>query len=74
MNTYIREDRFAHATTTTNGFNLVSGLAAGVGAVVLPKNIGLDDAPVVETTQKKMMTLGYYLFGAVVTKLIYDKK
>lgn len=62
-----------YAATATSGFNLVSGLAAGVGAVVLPKNMGLDESPVAETTQKKIMTVGYYLFGAVVTKLIYDK-
>lgn len=62
-----------YAATATSGFNLVSGVAAGLGAVVLPKNMGLDDSPVAETTQKKVMTVAYYLFGAVVTKLIYDK-
>jgi len=62
-----------YATTSTSNFNIVSGLAAGIGAVVLPKNMGLDDSPVAGTTQKKLMTVGYYLFGAVVTKLIYDK-
>lgn len=62
-----------YAATSTSGFNLVSGVAAGLGAVVLPKNMGLDDSPVAETTQKKVMTVAYYLFGAVVTKLIYDK-
>ena len=62
-----------YAATATSGFNLASGVAAGIGAVVLPKNIGLDDSPVAETTQKKLMTVGYYLFGAVVTKLIYDR-
>ncbi|TDX86815.1 hypothetical protein B0I22_0967 [Epilithonimonas xixisoli] len=62
-----------YASTATSGFNIVSGLAAGIGAVVLPKNMGLDDSPVAETTQKKIMTVGYYLFGAIVTKLIYDR-
>lgn len=62
-----------YATTATSGFNLVSGVAAGVGAVMLPKKMGLDDSPVAETTQKKLMTVGYYLFGAIVTKVIYDK-
>ncbi|WDF46278.1 hypothetical protein PQ459_15370 [Chryseobacterium sp. KACC 21268] len=62
-----------YATTSTSGFNLVSGVAAGVGAVMLPKKMGLDDSPVAETTQKKLMTVGYYLFGAIVTKVIYDK-
>lgn len=62
-----------YAATATSGFNLVSGAAAGVGAVMLPEKMGLDDSPVAGTTQKKLMTVGYYLFGAVVTKLIYDK-
>jgi len=62
-----------YATTATSGFNIASGITAGLGAVMLPKKMGLDDAPVAETTQKKLLTVGYYLFGAVVTKLIYDK-
>ena len=62
-----------YATTATSGFNIASGISAGIGAVVLPKKMGLDDMPVAETTQKKLLTVGYYLFGAVVTKLIYDK-
>lgn len=62
-----------YAATATSSFNLVSGVAAGVGAVMLPEKMGLDDSPVAATTQKKVMTVGYYLFGAVVTKLIYDK-
>ena len=64
---------FYYAATATSGFNIVSGVAAGLGAVILPQKMGLDDAPVAETSQKKIMTIGYYLFGAVVTKLIYDK-
>ncbi|MBO6201388.1 MAG: hypothetical protein J6N74_07195, partial [Chryseobacterium sp.] len=59
-----------YAATATSGFNLVSGVAAGVGAVMLPEKMGLDDSPVAGSTQKKLMTVGYYLFGAVVTKLI----
>lgn len=62
-----------YAATATSGFNLVSGVAAGVGAVMLPEKMGLVDSPVAGSTQKKLMTVGYYLFGAVVTKLIYDK-
>ncbi|WP_100074469.1 hypothetical protein [Chryseobacterium camelliae] len=62
-----------YATTATSSFNIASGLLAGIGAVALPKKMGLDDAPVAETTEKKVMTVAYYLFGAVVTKLIYDK-
>ncbi|WP_294217769.1 hypothetical protein [uncultured Chryseobacterium sp.] len=62
-----------YATTATSSFNIASGLLAGIGAVALPKKMGLDDDPVAETTEKKVMTVAYYLFGAVVTKLIYDK-
>ncbi|MET3535956.1 hypothetical protein [Chryseobacterium limigenitum] len=62
-----------YATTATSGFNIASGLAAGLGTVMLPQKMGLDDSPVAETNQKKIMTVGYYLFGAIVTKLIYDK-
>lgn len=43
------------------------GLTAGVGAVTLPEPMGLDEEPVAGTTQKKAMTVGYYLFGALVT-------
>ncbi|WP_294279634.1 hypothetical protein [uncultured Chryseobacterium sp.] len=62
-----------YATTATSSFNIASGLLAGIGAVALPKKMGLDDDPVAETTEKKVMTVAYYLFGAVITKLIYDK-
>jgi len=62
-----------YATTATTGFNIASGLAMGIGAITLPQKIGLDENPVAESTQKKVMTVAYYLFGAIVTKFIYDK-
>lgn len=62
-----------YATTATSGFNIASGLAMGLGALALPEKMGLDEKPVAETTQKKVMTVAYYLFGAIVTKFIYDK-
>lgn len=61
-----------YATTATN-HNITSGLLAGVGAIALPKKMGLNDTPVAENNQKKAMTIGYYVFGALVTKFIYDK-
>ncbi|KUJ52192.1 hypothetical protein [Chryseobacterium sp. JAH] len=61
-----------YATTATKN-DLSSGLLAGIGAIALPKKIGLNDEPVAENTKKKLMTVGYYLFGALVTKFIYDK-
>lgn len=48
-----------YAATATNNFSLLSGAAAGVGSVYLPSQMGLDDNPVAETTQKKLMTIGY---------------
>ncbi|WP_379963088.1 hypothetical protein [Epilithonimonas sp. UC225_85] len=63
---------FYYAATATN-HNIVSGLMAGVGAIALPGKMGLDDDPVASNNKKKAMTVGYYLFGALVTKLIYDK-
>lgn len=43
------------------------GLAAGVGAVTLPKHMGLNDEPVTQTNKTKALTVGYYLAGALVT-------
>ena len=48
---------------------IAMGLSAGIGALKLPKPLGLDPTPVTETTQKQVMTVGYYLFGALVTAL-----
>lgn len=61
-----------YATTATN-HNIASGLLAGIGAIALPKKMGLNDEPVAENNKKKAMTIGYYVFGALVTKFIYDK-
>ncbi len=61
-----------YATTATT-HNYTSGLLAGVGAIILPEQLGLESNPVAGTTQKKVMTVGYYVFGAIVTKVIYDK-
>lgn len=43
------------------------GLVAGIGAVTVPEQIGLDDKPVAKNTQVKAMTVGYYVAGALVT-------
>lgn len=48
----------------------IIGLSAGIGAITLPKPLGLDPAPVTRTTQIKVMTVGYYVFGALVTGLV----
>lgn len=61
-----------YATTATKN-DLTSGLLAGAGAILLPKKMGLNEKPVAGTNKKKALTIGYYLFGALVTKFIYDK-
>lgn len=54
------------------------GLAAGVGAVYLPKPLGLNTAPASRTPQTKLMTVALYstggLIAGVATKLIENKK
>ncbi|MEJ7911724.1 MAG: hypothetical protein WKF70_01120, partial [Chitinophagaceae bacterium] len=53
------------------------GLAAGIGAVILPKHLGLPNAPSNRTTTTKVFTIGLYLLGAVVTVAVLkslDKK
>ncbi|WP_113661381.1 hypothetical protein [Pedobacter nanyangensis] len=46
------------------------GLSAGIGAIQLPEPLGLDATPVTRTTQTKVLTVGYYLFGALVTATV----
>lgn len=46
------------------------GLTAGIGAIKMPSKMGLNDYPVTKTNQTKVMTVGYYLFGALVTGLM----
>lgn len=52
---------------------LVYGAAAGIGALVLTKPLGLNDAPVTRTTKTKLMTVGYYVFGALVAGWLMQK-
>jgi hypothetical protein len=48
------------------------GLAAGVGAVVLPKEIGLPTKHTNKTTETKLMTLGWYVVGGLVAALVIN--
>ena len=43
------------------------GLAAGIGAVTMPKPLGLDPEPVAKTPKVKVLTVAYYVAGALVT-------
>ena len=53
------------------------GLAAGFGAVYLPKPLGLNDAPAARTLQTKLLTVALYssggLIAAATSKLLEDK-
>lgn len=49
---------------------LGSGLAAGIGAVKAPKHLKLDNAPVASSRKKAMLTIAYYLTGAIVTGIV----
>ncbi|HLT73862.1 MAG TPA: hypothetical protein VKZ68_02210 [Ohtaekwangia sp.] len=42
------------------------GLGAGIGAVTLPKPMGLDERPTNATTRTKAMTVLYYLVGGLI--------
>lgn len=46
---------------------IIFGISAGVAALKLPEPMGLDPEPVTRTKQTKILTVGYYLFGALVT-------
>jgi len=46
---------------------LTLGLTAGTGAITLPSALGLNSATTDKTPKTKSMTVGYYLFGAIVT-------
>ncbi len=48
------------------------GLAAGIGAVILPKHLGLSNAPSNRTTTTKLFTVGLYVIGAVVTVAVLN--
>jgi hypothetical protein len=51
----------------------VTGLTAGLGAIALPGPMGLDDKPVTRTDTTKVLTVGWYLFGALVTAAVLTK-
>jgi len=51
----------------------VLGLLAGVGAVTLPGPMGLGEAPTNRTSATVAMTVGWYLFGGLVTGVVLDR-
>lgn len=48
---------------------IIYGAVAGIGALTLPKPMGLDNRPVTKTNKTKAMTIGLYVLGGVVTVL-----
>ncbi|TRW27175.1 hypothetical protein FMM05_00595 [Flavobacterium zepuense] len=46
------------------------GLSGGIGAVTLPEPAGLDPEPVNKAQKTKVLTVAYYLAGALVTGAI----
>ncbi|KQM77854.1 hypothetical protein ASE74_15750 [Pedobacter sp. Leaf216] len=49
---------------------IILGLAAGVGAVKLPKPMGLQPEPTAKNVKVSALTIAYYLTGAIVTGAI----
>lgn len=48
------------------------GLAAGIGAVLLPEPLGLGSAPSSRTNETKIMTVAWYTAGGVAAALAYQ--
>lgn len=55
---------YALATTWTRGAAL--GILAGVGALVLPRRMGLGDPPHSDQLSNKVMTVAWYTLGGLV--------
>jgi hypothetical protein len=51
----------------------ILGLAAGVGAVMLPDKLGLDNRASNRTTKTKLMTIAWYLIGGIVASAVAKK-
>lgn len=49
----------------------ILGLAAGVGALVLPRPLGLGEGPSNRTTATQVMTIGWYLLGGLAAAAAY---
>jgi hypothetical protein len=63
---------FYSAIGTGNKKNLLLrgttvGLSAGFRALRLTRKMGFDDAPITRTNKTRLLTIGYYLFGGIVT-------
>ncbi len=61
----------AGSKKTSLSKGILLGLTAGMGAIVLPKKIGISDSPSSRTTQTKIMTVAWYVIGGMVTAAVY---
>ena len=52
----------------------VLGTAAGLGAIMLPKPLGLKEEYSNRTTQTKLITFGLYLAGGLITAALMSRK
>lgn len=50
------------------------GLAAGVGAIALPQPLGLRTPPHHERTRTRVLTLAWYMAGALVTAAVAGRR
>lgn len=55
-------------TSYTKGILL--GLAAGLGGVFLPGKMGLGEAPTNRSTTTRLLTIGYYTLGGIVSTAV----
>ncbi len=51
---------------------VILGAAAGAGAIMLPKPLGLKEEYSNRTTQTKVMTFGLYLLGGIITAAVLE--
>jgi hypothetical protein len=51
---------------------LLLGLGAGLGAVALPKPMGLDESTTNLTTRTQVMTIAWYIIGGVVAAAVIN--
>jgi hypothetical protein len=63
----------AGESTSARRRGALVGLAAGIGAVVLPGPLGLGRGPSRRTVATQMMTIGWYLAGGLVAGVVAER-
>ncbi len=65
----------AGAASKNNVFlrGIFLGLTAGIGAVVLPGKLGLDESASNRTDKTKVMTIAWYLIGGIVAAAVTER-